>query len=122
MYFGCFRALRAVVLLLFSECLEYFTLKPCQITVYILFSGLSSSSNLSSAAASVSNLNLMSTTNEVKGEKAEVRQQIPTKLSSKLSVSSGASMKEKSTKKISSVVGMNKVRVPVKQFLVIHHA
>ena len=53
---------------------------------------------------SVANLHLMSTTNEAKGEKPEIRQQIPMKLSV-----SGGSTKERSGKKISSVVGLNKV-------------
>ena len=68
--------------------------------------GHPANAGLSGSGSSVSNLNLMSTSNEVKGEKPEVRQKIPVKLSSKLSVSSGGSTKDKSRK---SVAGLGKV-------------
>lgn len=63
----------------------------------------------------VGNLNLLSTTNEAKGDKPEIKQQIPVKLSSKLSVS-GGSAKDKGSKKISSVVGLTKVRTALAAF------
>ena len=43
-------------------------------------------------------------------EKPEIRQQIPVKLSSKLSVSGGSGGKEKTSKKLSSAIGMKQVR------------
>ena len=66
---------------------------------------------------SVANLNLLSTTNESKQgvEKPEIRQQIPMKLSTKLSVSStsalaGLNKQDKDrSKKLSSVVGLKQV-------------
>ena len=75
-----------------------------------------STTNLSSGGSlkkdQVANLNLLSTTNEAKGEKPEIRQQIPVKLSSKLSVSAGGG-KERGTKKLSSVstTSMRQVKI-----------
>ena len=79
---------------------------PRNITRIHSFSGHPANAGLSGSGSSVSNLNLISTSNEVKGEKSGVRQQIPVKLSSKLSVSSGGSTKDKSRK---SVAGLGKV-------------
>ncbi len=50
----------------------------------------------------MSNLNLLSTTNEAKIEKPEIKQQIPVKLSSKLSVGGGGG-RDKAAKKLSSI-------------------
>ena len=75
----------------------------------LVLAGHQPNSGLSASGSSVSNLNLISTSNEAKvgHEKPEVRQQIPVKLSSKLSVSShGGSTKDKSKK---SVAGLGKV-------------
>ena len=82
------------------------TLKTNTLSKSFFIAGHPANAGLSGSGSSVSNLNLMSTSNEVKGEKPEVRQKIPVKLSSKLSVSSGGSTKDKSRK---SVAGLGKV-------------